>query len=167
MKAKIMSINNFRFFVLVIAAILILQNSSFGQVKTTATKPSSNNLTSPQTVKKMPLNVSTDEMIFIYDTKATCKFTVSGLTYTECGVCYSLKSNPTVNDMKKISKSVDLNQQIELDPLNPETTYYVRAYVKDPSGLLYGNELSFTTKESMKTETKTKPMPRQKSENPG
>jgi hypothetical protein len=164
MNTKIMSIFNFRIFVLVISALLTVQSS--GQVKTSAVKPSSTQLTSPQTVKKIPLTVSTDDMLFIIDIRATCKFTVSGLTYTECGVCYSLKSNPTVNDMKKISKSVDLNQQIDLDPLNPETTYYVRAYVKDQAGLFYGNELTFTTREPMKTESRTKPIPRQKDDQP-
>ena len=131
-----------------------------GQVKTTSAKSKIQTTAgSPTTIKTVPTAVSTKEMILIYDTDATCRFSVTGMNFTECGVCYSIKPGPTIADAKAKSSSTVIDQQIKLSPLNPETKYYVRAYLKDGSTIVYGNELNFTTQLPMSREEKTKTQP--------
>lgn len=129
------------------------------QVKTTTV--------TSKTIKTVPTTVATKEMILIYDTDATCKFTVTGMNFTECGVCYSIKSGPTIEDAKSKSSSTVMDQQIKLNPLTPETKYYVRAYLKEGSTIVYGNELTFTTQFPMGREKKTKTEPHKGTTNPG
>lgn len=131
-----------------------------GQVKTTNSQSKIQTTAgSSKTIKTVPTAVTTKEMILIYDTDATCKFNVTGMNFTECGVCYSIKSGPTIADAKAKSSSTAMDQQIKLSPLVPETKYYVRAYLKDGSTIVYGNELNFTTQLPMNREEKTKTQP--------
>lgn len=131
-----------------------------GQVKTTSSQSKIQTTAgSSKTIKTVPTAVTTKEMILIYDTDATCKFSVSGMNFTECGVCYSIKSRPTIADSKAKSSTTAMDQQIKLSPLAPETKYYVRAYLKDGSTIVYGNELNFTTQLPLNREEKTKTQP--------
>lgn len=66
---------------------------------------------------------------------------------TEKGVCYSLTSNPTVDDMKVIFEEQYLSE-ITIDALNLGTTYYVRGYAINNTGVSYGDELVLTTNAS-------------------
>ena len=62
------------------------------------------------------------------------------------GVCWGTEPNPTVDNSYAIGEAVDGDLGVMTGLLEPNTTYYVRAYVVTDLGLAYGNELSFTTK---------------------
>jgi hypothetical protein len=89
------------------------------------------------------------------------EYSVSPHKYIEeSGICYSRANNPTIGDNKKIGNRIIeqinghiiiLNPKVgeftaNLTGLQPNTTYYVRAYTKTSVGLFYGNEISFKTK---------------------
>src|SRR5574344_605552 len=69
-----------------------------------------------------------------------------GANPTTVGVCYNIKGNPTIDDEvsttylygNKFSKSV---------PLQPKTTYYLRAYATNLAGTGYSEVMTFTTPE--------------------
>jgi len=61
------------------------------------------------------------------------------------GVCWSTEQNPTIYDNKTISGTGEGIFSSLMTGLNPNTTYYVRAYVTTSSGTLYGNEVGFVS----------------------
>ena len=67
---------------------------------------------------------------------------------TERGVCYSTKENPTILDNTvpsfKVSPAVAY-EPAYLEGLMPNTTYYVRAYGKNETGVSYSAQKSFKT----------------------
>lgn len=63
------------------------------------------------------------------------------------GVCWGTEPNPTVDNSYAIGEAVDGDLGVMTGLLEPNTTYYVRAYVVTDLGLAYGNELSFTTED--------------------
>ena len=70
-----------------------------------------------------------------------------GATVLERGVCWSTSPNPTTASFKTVN-GLGIGQfSSNLNNLNPETTYYVRAYARNSSGTGYGNEIEFTTSE--------------------
>lgn len=66
---------------------------------------------------------------------------------TKRGVVYSVYQNPTVSDSKVSSDSGVGQFTCNLTDLQPNTTYYVRAYAVNSQGTAYSKEVSFTTKE--------------------
>lgn len=68
-----------------------------------------------------------------------------GSSVIERGLCYSLTINPTINEMVVVSGSGNGNFQNTLTGLNPNSTYYVRAYGLNKAGIGYGNQVSFVT----------------------
>ncbi|MFZ4414370.1 MAG: DUF1566 domain-containing protein, partial [Bacteroidales bacterium] len=68
-----------------------------------------------------------------------------GATVTSRGVCWSINSNPTINDSKTIDSSGIGSFTSNLTSLTPSTTYYVRAYATNSSGTGYGLALLLTT----------------------
>ena len=75
-----------------------------------------------------------------------------GSNITDAGVVYSLSTNPTILD-NKVSYEKHPNDKYDCDlyDLQPNTTYYVRAYATNEMGTAYGEEISFTTKEESNT----------------
>ena len=69
-------------------------------------------------------------------------------TLTDAGFVYSTSRNPTIND-SKLSCGAKTDLTASTSTLNPETTYYVRAYATNEKGTAYGVELAFTTKEKL------------------
>ncbi len=67
---------------------------------------------------------------------------------TEIGHCYNKTGNPSFNDIR-ITKGVQLSEPLffTTDPKNlePNTTYYIRAYAKGEGGVGYGDVKQFTT----------------------
>ncbi len=63
------------------------------------------------------------------------------------GVCWSTSPNPTNNNVyyRTIDGSGAGEFVSEITGLNPNTTYYVRAYATNSYGTAYGSENSFTT----------------------
>jgi uncharacterized protein (TIGR02145 family) len=101
--------------------------------------------------------LTTDDVITI-----TCECAVSGGyiinntgnwgTLLALGVCWSTTPNPTITDSKTTDK-IYLDDPIAfystLSGLNCGTTYYVRAYVTNSAGTVYGNVLHFSTKPAL------------------
>ncbi len=66
-------------------------------------------------------------------------------TVTAAGVCWSTSSMPTImND--HTSENISLGSFVsELTNLNPDDTYYVRAYATNGAGTSYGTQVTFDT----------------------
>lgn len=63
---------------------------------------------------------------------------------TEMGVCWSTHPESTPYDEKQVCPTgTGLN--IQVSGLQPETTYYLRAYAQNSKGIAYSNEVPFTT----------------------
>ena len=60
------------------------------------------------------------------------------------GVCWSTSSNPTITDPKTTDGPGNSNFISTILGLNPNTTYYIRAYANNAAGTAYGNTLTFT-----------------------
>ena len=69
-----------------------------------------------------------------------------GGTILSKGVCWSLQPNPTISNSKTSDGSGLGSYSSQLSGLTPNTTYYLRSYVKNEFGTNYGSEISFTTK---------------------
>ena len=70
-----------------------------------------------------------------------------GAEVTSRGVCWSIDSNPTIENDKTIDGEGVGSFQSNLSDLSQNTTYYVRAYATNSEGTSYGEEVSFTTLE--------------------
>ena len=68
-----------------------------------------------------------------------------GGTITSKGFCFSTEANPTVNDQKV--DGIDEGNQFKgtLENLTPNTSYYIKAYAENESGVFYGEEKTFET----------------------
>jgi len=68
-----------------------------------------------------------------------------GATITSRGVSWSTSTNPTISD-NLTSDGTGIGSFVSsITGLSPETTYYVRAYATNSSGVAYGNEQTFLT----------------------
>lgn len=79
---------------------------------------------------------------------------ISGGTFTsaggsseaECGICWDVVQGPTTGSNKVFYHSSDIFSFTSImTGLAPNTTYFARAYVSNPAGTVYGNEISLTT----------------------
>jgi uncharacterized protein (TIGR02145 family) len=68
-----------------------------------------------------------------------------GSTINAKGVCWAKTENPTTNNYKTNDGSGTDLYNSYLTGLEPETTYYVRAYAANNNDTYYGNQFSFTT----------------------
>ncbi len=93
--------------------------------------------------------VSTTTLTSATSTSVNTGGTISGDcsgTVTERGVCYGTSTSPTTSGSKIINASGGSGSYTSnIVGLTPCTTYYIRAYAINGSGVQYGNELSFTT----------------------
>jgi len=63
------------------------------------------------------------------------------------GFCWSESTDPTLSDQVVTSGTGTGDFTGALNNLNPSTTYYVRSFAINSVGTVYGNELTFTTKD--------------------
>ena len=92
--------------------------------------------------------VTTSSATNVLFTSATIGGTVTddgGTTVTERGVVYSTTPNPTTSNSKVVSGSGKGAFSCNLNDLQEGTTYYVRAYAVNQTGMAYGNQIGFTT----------------------
>jgi uncharacterized protein (TIGR02145 family) len=68
-----------------------------------------------------------------------------GAPVTMRGVCWSTNQNPTTVDSKTEDGTGIGQFSSELKNLNPDKTYYLRAYAENISGVYYGQEVVFKT----------------------
>jgi hypothetical protein len=76
-----------------------------------------------------------------------------GAEVTSRGVCWSLVSNPTIENEKTVDGVGVGSFQSSLSSLSQNTTYYLRAYATNSEGTSYGKEVSFTTLEIIDDDT--------------
>ena len=68
--------------------------------------------------------------------------------YTERGICYGTTTKPVISGTKVVDEGTGIGSfEVELTDLTANTKYYVRAYVAGDYGVIYGNEIHFTTLE--------------------
>ncbi|MDR1725911.1 MAG: M6 family metalloprotease domain-containing protein [Bacteroidales bacterium] len=66
------------------------------------------------------------------------------LTVTEKGVCYSTSSTPNISS-KVVYSGVNTAFNVDITGLQPSTTYYVRAYAKVNTQVVYGETMKVIT----------------------
>ena len=107
------------------------------------------------TVPGQSPEVSTDVVNNVSSTNAEIVYSIVSLgggTLTEKGIAYSTSPNPTTSNFKvfelcALESPCEVGQytQTFFTSLNPNVTYYVRAFATSEFGTSYGQELSFTT----------------------
>ncbi len=92
--------------------------------------------------------VATVEVTGVTVSTASCLCHVAddgGAEVTERGACWSTSPQPDISDFVFAHGQGLGDYSISMVDLEPNTTYYVRAYAKNRKGINYGEELSFTT----------------------
>lgn len=91
--------------------------------------------------------VTTSEITMITLTTARSGGTLtnSGTTVLGCGICWSTNENPTITNNKTNDVIGGGTFFSSITGLEPNTTYYVRAYVANSDSTFYGTTRSFTT----------------------
>ena len=91
------------------------------------------------------ISVTTLKVFEIKSDRARCSFTIQGAPVGERDVCFSEFSGPEVSGKKSAAPGNTNNGNSILVGLKANTIYFVRAYAKSGTEVIYGNELSFTT----------------------
>jgi uncharacterized protein (TIGR02145 family) len=92
--------------------------------------------------------VTTALVASVTDISASCGGNVTydgGAAITSRGVCWSTSQNPDINDDHTSDGTGTGEFESNISGLEPNTTYYVRAYATNSEGTSYGNQRSFTT----------------------
>ena len=62
------------------------------------------------------------------------------------GICCGTSHNPTTNDVVALNHGATMGEfALTVNGLNPNTTYYARAFASNSAGTAYGDEITFTT----------------------
>lgn len=95
--------------------------------------------------------VETIKIDNITDVNADCYAQVidsdAGIDLLECGICWSTKSAPTIDD-SKIATNLDGRfgeYTLKIADLTKGTRYFIRSYAINSMGISYSDEVSFTT----------------------
>lgn len=78
-----------------------------------------------------------------------------GATLQSCGICWSTNPNPTISDKKTIAGGTQLNTvySCNISELQPNTTYYARAYATTDIATAYSAQKTFKTTTGLPTIT--------------
>ena len=111
--------------------------TSYGETKTIITKDGS-------------ASVLLSEVSNITALTASASVTVTdagSATLQSCGICWSINPNPTISDKTIAASGKQLNTSYpcNLTELQPNTTYYVRAYATTDITTTYSEERTFNT----------------------
>src|SRR5690554_2612480 len=104
--------------------------------------------------------LSTREVTDITENSATSGGNITddgGVLITAHGVCWSTNENPTIDDNKTEDGTGAGSFTSSVTGLEPNTTYYLRAYATNSAGTSYGSIMSFTTQEGSSGSTFTDP----------
>jgi len=91
--------------------------------------------------------VNTLSAVNIYTTDATVTgelITNGGATAT-FGMCWSTSTSPTISQNSLVLGTSMQTYSANIPNLIPNTTYYLRTFAYNSTGLVYGNQISFTT----------------------
>ncbi|MBY0013676.1 S-layer homology domain-containing protein [Paenibacillus typhae] len=98
------------------------------------------------------LSVETLPAVQITETSASVSASVqnaAGTGITERGIVYSASAAPAVGSGTAEASSGTADEyELKLTGLKPATVYYARGYIVTLNGIVYGNEITFTTLES-------------------
>ncbi len=103
---------------------------------------------STYTTGQSRINLTTTEIYSITPTTAVSGGNINadaGTQITAKGVCWGTTPDPTTNGLKTLDGTGTGNFVSTLTGLTPQTTYYVRSYVENSTGIIYGDECSFKT----------------------
>jgi len=89
----------------------------------------------------------TPSVFSITQNSAIASVTVNG-NVQECGFCWSTSSSPSINNSSAVASWVNNHYRATLTGLQPNTRYYVKAYVKDNYGVSYSSEVNFVTSQA-------------------
>ncbi len=106
----------------------------------------------PETEKPTVVTVSVEDV-----TETTAKVVGQvtadgGAEVTERGVCWNTERNPEITNQRTVDGAGVGTFAAEVADLQPNTTYYVRAYATNEKGTSYGEEMNFTTQETEEPE---------------
>jgi hypothetical protein len=93
-------------------------------------------------------SITTTSITSITNNRASSGGTVSnngGSTLLSIGVCWNTSPNPTIDDSILLDSTGGSNFTSDISGLNADTTYFIRSFAANDTGISYGNELSFTT----------------------
>ncbi len=94
------------------------------------------------------LTVTTKSVTEITSSSAKCGGDVTStgnFSVGLCGVCWGESPSPTTENYFTTDNQGLGDFTSEMKNLKPETKYYVRAYATTSSGVMYGEEMGFTT----------------------
>jgi uncharacterized protein (TIGR02145 family) len=114
----------------------------------TGTGCTSWNATGTITVNVTTATLTTSSVSTIASTSVSSGGDISlggGATVSARGLVYNTSTNPTLSNRLLTIGSGIGSFSITLTGLSPNTTYYIRAYATNSVGTAYGNEVSFTT----------------------
>lgn len=97
-------------------------------------------------------DVTTSQVTDITTTTATAGGEIlsdGGSAITECGVCWSIEGEPTLESDHASATATTGVFTVSLTELTQNTTYYIRAYATNEAGTGYGDVLTFTTEEEI------------------
>ncbi|MDG1393582.1 MAG: hypothetical protein P8P55_02000 [Flavobacteriaceae bacterium] len=96
-----------------------------------------------------PIDIQTVTAFNITSAQAQSGGAITSFTEMKSrGIVWSTSANPTIDDVNDFSSengSLNGSYDSYMYNLQPNTTYYFRAYGEDCNGVFYGNELEFTT----------------------
>lgn len=99
------------------------------------------------TLSTVPVVTTTAMSNVTFETATTGGTIVAtgGEEVTACGVCWGTSENPDLTGLYTIDEATDGVFVSEIDGLEPDMTYYVRAYATNKNGTAYGEQISFST----------------------
>ncbi|MBR1769526.1 MAG: hypothetical protein IJ748_03620 [Bacteroidales bacterium] len=99
------------------------------------------------TLSGLPV-IESPNIVNIYSSTATINGEISsdgGFLITQRGICYSTSSNPTTSSLHTTDGTGMGSFVSYLTNLQPNTTYYIKAYATNSIGTSYSTEISFKT----------------------
>ena len=103
-------------------------------------------------------SVSTNDVTEITTTTAVCGGVVTGdggFGIIARGLCWSTSGTPTINNAHIMIGAGLGSFTGQLSSLEPNTTYYVRAYAQNSAGVAYGEVVQFVTRSGLPMVTTT------------
>lgn len=99
------------------------------------------------TLSTVPVVTTTAMSNVTFETATTGGTIVAtgGEEITACGVCWGTSENPDLTGLYTIDEANEGVFVSEIDGLEPDMTYYVRAYATNKNGTAYGEQISFST----------------------
>ena len=93
--------------------------------------------------------IETGEATFITPNGARISGKISSSDNIACGIIYDTQSSPSNGEGRKMSLHTNTDFTVDLAMLQPNTTYYYRAYATENGEYQYGEVHSFTTSSLM------------------